>query len=960
MTVRCPVFFLVFPLFLLVTLRSAGNVTPAGSDSLKAVELFRQAMEYAQNMEPEKALDFFRQSLEFRKNTFGEKHYRLGSTYMAMAIQYKNMYQLENAYSYYRIAEQMYLHNASPDDYRLGSVYSNIGNYYRIKGNYAEAVRYQQRALEIYEKAGDNASLQNYKGILYNLAESYHLSNREDEALRLLTANYQQVTFDMKNQYLNLMAGIYYSLNQLDKAESIMKELIRSIKKEYGESDYDLADQYTIYGQFLIRTGKADSGLVWLGLAEKIYLNYENIERDLGELYEAMALAWSEKSIHSSSISDFGQVKSGNLHKAAEYYLKALDVLNDSPDLTHPDIQQLEKSNFPVHNLRILHALGQTWHQVAHLHRKADNGRTNEFTGKALQIYQTASELAIQIRTSFISQESKILFAELQQTIFASSVAAAHELYESTGKAEYVELAFINASRAKAASLFDNLSDMQARKMSLIPDSLVVLENDLNAKIAYYRERLFDESHSRNPDQQKLEEFKNAIFLNEQNRNNLRSYLESHFREYYQLKYTRTHMSIREVQQQLDRNEALVEYVLTTGQRGTDNGSIYVFTFSRNHFQLRKELLTDQFRENLVTIRRNLASTAFLNSGLHEFRDYCKAASQLYNILIKPSEKIIADKRITIVPDGMLNYLPFEALLTHMPETGSIRYHDLPYLIHAHPVNYAFSSELYVRNSYKPSVRRKSAIAFAPDYSTADYGAEQAQSLASIPGTLEEVEYLSRKIRARSYTGPMATEARFREQAGDYDILHLAMHTLINDSLPLFSRLAFHPGIPDDLHDDGWLNTSDIYNLRLKARMTVLSACNTGQGTLHRGEGVISLARAFFYAGCPSVVMTLWDVEDRSGTAIIKEFYRNLKSGKPKDVALRDAKLSYLAAADPLMSHPHFWLGYISIGQSEPLYSGNVVYFFITLFVIIILVAADLLKKRMARRSQAIRGKTFS
>jgi hypothetical protein len=129
---------------------------------------------------------------------------------------------------------------------------------------------------------------------------------------------------------------------------------------------------------------------------------------------------------------------------------------------------------------------------------------------------------------------------------------------------------------------------------------------------------------------------------------------------------------------------------------------------------------------------------------------------------------------------------------------------------------------------------------------------------------------------------------------------------------------------------------------------------------LHRGEGVISLARAFFYAGCPSVVMTLWDVEDRSGTAIIKEFYRNLKSGKPKDVALRDAKLSYLAAADPLMSHPHFWLGYISIGQSEPLYSGNVVYFFITLFVIIILVAADLLKKRMARRSQAIRGKTFS
>jgi CHAT domain-containing protein len=952
-------FFLVLPLIWLFSIPTSGNQPPLDSDSLKAVEMFRQAMDYAQNMEPEKALDYFKESLVYRKKTFGEKHYRLGSTYMAMAIQYKNLFQLENAYQYYRIAEEMYLHNADPDDSRLGSVYSNIGNYYRIKGNYAEAVRYQQRALEVYEKEGDNSNMFNYYGIIYNLAESLHLSDREEEALRLLTTNYQKVNFDMRNQYLNLMAGIYFSMKQLDKAESIMKELIRSIRKEYGESDYSLADQYTIYGQFLNRTGKADSGLVWLGLAEKIYLEYENNERDLGELYEAMAMAWSEKSVRSSSISGFGQEKSDNLHKAAEYYRKALNVLNDSPDLTLPDDQRLEESNFPIHNLRILHALGQTWQQVAHLHRNTDSIKTNEYTNKALKIFQLASDLAIRIRTSYISQESKILFSVVQQTIFSSSIAAAYELYESTGNPEYVEIAFVNASRAKAASLFDNLSDLQARKMSLIPDSLVILENDLNAKIAYYRERLFDESHSRNPDPQKLEEFKNAIFSNEQNRNNLRSHLERNFSEYYQLKYTRTHMTIKEVKQQIQRNEVLMEYVLAGGPAGTGDGSIYIFTFSRNQFQLRREILNDRFREGLGTIRRNLSSTAFLNSGLQEFRDYCTAASQLYDILIKPSEEVIRDKRLTIVPDGMLNYLPFEALLTHMPGTGSIHYHDLPYLIHAHPVNYAFSSELYVRNSTKTSVRRKSAIAFAPDYSTANYGEDQVQSLTSIPGILEEVDYLSRMIRARSYTGALATEARFRELAGDYDILHLAMHTLINDSLPLFSRLAFHPGNSDDLYDDGWLNTSDIYNLRLKARMTVLSACNTGQGTLHRGEGVISLARAFFYAGCPSVIMTLWDVEDRSGTAIIKEFYRNLKSGKPKDVALRDAKLSYLASADPLMSHPHFWLGYIAIGQSEPLYLGNVVYFFITLLLIGIVIVADLLKKRMARKKQATRGNTF-
>jgi hypothetical protein len=139
----------------------------------------------------------------------------------------------------------------------------------------------------------------------------------------------------------------------------------------------------------------------------------------------------------------------------------------------------------------------------------------------------------------------------------------------------------------------------------------------------------------------------------------------------------------------------------------------------------------------------------------------------------------------------------------------------------------------------------------------------------------------------------------------------------------MFSRLAFYQDQTDSLINDGWLNTSDIYNLQLNARMAVLSSCRSGTGILRRGEGLMSLARGFFYAGCPSVVLTLWEVEDKTGTAIMKEFYRNLKFGKPKDVALRNAKLKYLSQADPMTSHPHFWLGYITVGNPDPLFSGK-------------------------------------
>lgn len=90
--------------------------------------------------------------------------------------------------------------------------------------------------------------------------------------------------------------------------------------------------------------------------------------------------------------------------------------------------------------------------------------------------------------------------------------------------------------------------------------------------------------------------------------------------------------------------------------------------------------------------------------------------------------------------------------------------------------------------------------------------------------------------------------------------------------MPAFSRFAFTQNEETEINNDGWLNTADIYNLELNARLTVLSACNTGSGNLRKGEGVMSLARGFLYAGCPSIIMSLWEVEDNAGTEIMHSF----------------------------------------------------------------------------------------
>jgi CHAT domain-containing protein len=124
-----------------------------------------------------------------------------------------------------------------------------------------------------------------------------------------------------------------------------------------------------------------------------------------------------------------------------------------------------------------------------------------------------------------------------------------------------------------------------------------------------------------------------------------------------------------------------------------------------------------------------------------------------------------------------------------------------------------------------------------------------------------------------------------------------------------------------DTLENGLLNTYEIYNLDLDdAKMVVLSSCNTGAGYLQSGEGVISLARGFMYAGSSSVVMSLWEVDDYSGSEIIKSFYSNLKWGYSKSEALKRSREDYLRSADQLRSHPYFWCSMVILGEDEPLY----------------------------------------
>jgi CHAT domain-containing protein len=205
---------------------------------------------------------------------------------------------------------------------------------------------------------------------------------------------------------------------------------------------------------------------------------------------------------------------------------------------------------------------------------------------------------------------------------------------------------------------------------------------------------------------------------------------------------------------------------------------------------------------------------------------------------------------------------------------------------------------------------------------------EDTTALDSLRGSLirlnwaeKEVTSISEMMNGEAYCFRCATEKTFKEKAPKAGILHIATHAVVNDVNPMFSKLVFAPDA--DSREDGFLNTYELYNMKLDARLVVLSACNTGYGKLVRGEGIMSLARGFMYAGCPSIVMSLWPVDDRSTSILMQNFYEGLKKGQSKDEALRQAKLDFLKNADEVKANPFYWSGMIFVGDMDPLPNGQ-------------------------------------
>lgn len=415
-------------------------------------------------------------------------------------------------------------------------------------------------------------------------------------------------------------------------------------------------------------------------------------------------------------------------------------------------------------------------------------------------------------------------------------------------------------------------------------NELLEKEDELKAQLNFYQKKLIDEPLV---SEDKLLLWKDKIYQLKEHLNLMQDSIKIQNEAIFQL--NAKEFSIAKFQKSLHSKQVILKYVVTEKK-------VFPIIISNKTLKISKPLDTELLNLQLKKVLEILKLRK---------PNYEEPLEELSKFLLGGTVLDEFDK-ITIVPDGALHYLPFEAL-----------YFDgkIPC------IGYTASLLLFREQKNVNSNTDKVLIgAFATSAETSRLFYAQ-----------EELSSILKEFHGEAFYN--ATKQEFLNKANDFNVLHLAMHSEINGNSPEFGSLIFDG-------EDKRLFISELYNENLKANMVVLSACDTGNGFYENGEGVISISRAFTFAGVPSTVMSLWKVDDEATQTIMKAFYKHLKKGETKDQALKNAKLDYLKnTKDPLLKHPYYWSGFVLTGNTDTIENEKFAYWYLVGLLPLIILA---------------------
>lgn len=884
------------------------------------------------------AVQYLQKSMAFRKLDNFTDSTEMVRLYNESAYLFFNSEDYENALLYYEKVRNFYNSDAEKNAYNLSKAFSNIGAVYYCIGNYELALKNNFNALNIVVRLfGENhpfagVNLANI-ALVYSKVNEYELAEifykrAQDILLKSLGYAHPEIAKLNRNFGMN-----YFYKKEYEAAIELIKNALDITIGLFGEQNIQVADVYNELAFVYAGNEEFEKAIDYYQLALRVYLeNYGKSYQRIAENYNNIAEMF---------------YKQGKLKKSLDYYKRSLDIYNKF--LREPHLEYalnytnigsiyskrgeyeralfyfqkaliansysfndtaLKSNPLPVHSISRPDLLVTLREKANCLYlRYLQKGGKNDLDA-SYNTYQLTIQLLGSLRNEQRDQNQKMLLNAENKDIFSNMVDINWRFFALDSTAWMKEM-FSNIEKSKSDVLYASINDLNAKKLSGIPDSLLSIEKDIRNQLAFQSLQIQRETEDKSG-----YDTLRVLMLEEKYRKTDHEYqkfiegLEKSFPRYYELKYQTKVAGIPDIQNTLGPQTALLEYFLS-------DSFLYLTTITKNSCQVYRTGLDTSFYRLVLNFYRSIKKA--------DTREFLLYSHKLYNYLLKPAATLIDDKTdLVIIPDEYLLYIPFETLISSKPDTTE----EVPdftkpdYLVKKFNISYHYSATIW-KNSHEPTETVKCPergfAGYAPVFrkNPADTGKEFLQ-VRELPYSESEVngilfQFESKKIPSDAFIEKNATENIFKATIPHYKYIHIATHSIINDHFPALSKIVFYPQYDSAVLEDGLLFSEETYNLDLHADLVVLSSCETGIGKLIKGEGLLALSRGFLYSGANNIVFSLWKVFDKNTKDLMEEFYRNLLENKSYPESLRQAKLKLIN--NKATAFPVNWGAFILVGQ---------------------------------------------
>ena len=783
----------------------------------------------------------------------------------------------------YEEALKLYQQHSNLLDYNIiGYCLKPLANNYTRIGDYKRADELFKYTISIAKQQGNNKEL---IATYFNLSIKYQSIGDIEKAISLLNK-----AIDLKPDKVQL--SLLYS--QLAKNQLLLK-------------NYNLAYKTVLKSELLDR--KSKNKITNNTSLSRYYVHKKNYKRALNLLFENLKLE-KEKRRKAKTFIEIASVFTlkKERDKSLFYLNKSLTTL--LPSFKPKTIFDLPQKRFfyPENSIKeALDAKGLILQKMKKYHL-------------AIKHYQYSFAVENLLRNSYLSQKAKLIQQSENRERSEKIISLYDKLYRKN-PIDSILFNMINVMEHAKSTVLSSVLNEKNRYAIIKDDSLYLNYLTLKKDIAVYDSKIQDESLKAQP---------NIEFLEQLNKK--KTELNTNFtvlnieiqKKYPFLNESNYKVDYKQIIKSLLSKKQLIYYFFNT------NRYLYLFQIRKKNVTYKKIEKTDTYN----ILLQNYIS--FFSGGSPDKIDqhileYKNAALNLYQLFFENED--LQKEDIVIIPDQLLNFLPFDALLTKKVSTNN--YELLPYFVKQNKISYSYSLTV-LKQLQELETRKKlnKLIGFFPVFKN------NYRNNNELKYTKDEKETIAKYYNGTFLVAEKAIKENFLKESGKFDIIHISTHADAGDYKHP-AKIEFY---------DKSLGLLEIYGLHFKSNLMVLSACETGIGKLEKGEGVMSLSRGFSYAGIPNLIVSQWKVNDKSTGILMGNFYKNLKNSNAISFSLQQAKINYLKAKNinVYKKNPYYWAGFIYVGtvpKSLPNTINNYYFYGFIVLIIFLLILQKIKKK---------------